>query len=30
LNFGRDLVRDVASHAALDMARRLIDGLRVP
>lgn len=29
-NFGRELVRDVASHAALDMARRLIDGLRVP
>jgi nicotinamide-nucleotide amidase len=29
-NFGRELVRDVASHAALDMARRLIAGLRVP
>jgi nicotinamide-nucleotide amidase len=30
LNFGRELLRDVASHAALDMARRLIAGLRVP
>jgi nicotinamide-nucleotide amidase len=29
-SFGRELVRDVASHAALDMARRLIAGLRVP
>jgi nicotinamide mononucleotide (NMN) deamidase PncC len=29
-NFGRELLRDVASHAALDMARRLIAGLRVP
>jgi nicotinamide-nucleotide amidase len=29
-NFGRELVRDVASHAALDMARRLMAGLRVP
>jgi len=29
-NFGRELLRDVASHAALDMARRLIGGLRVP
>jgi nicotinamide-nucleotide amidase len=29
-SFGRELVRDVASHAALDMVRRLLAGLRVP
>jgi nicotinamide-nucleotide amidase len=29
-NFGRELLRDVASHAALDMPRRVIAGLRVP
>jgi nicotinamide-nucleotide amidase len=29
-NFGRELLRDVASHAALDMTRRLIAGLHVP
>jgi nicotinamide-nucleotide amidase len=29
-NFGRELLRDVASFAALDLTRRLLAGLRVP
>jgi competence/damage-inducible protein CinA-like protein len=30
LSGGRDLVRDIASHAALDMVRRVVTGLPVP